>query len=283
MTDDDSRRHAPSRRSALAWTLAWVAVAIAFGAGVWAWRGRDAGVEFYTAYLLEKMLSVDNLFVFLIIFSRFGVPPEDRRRVLTWGILGAIAMRAVFIFAGIELMHATHAAAYAFGALLAWVGIKTLLHRDEVGDPERSWLVRAARRVVPMVPRYDGGRFVTRERGRRVGTLLLLVLIVVEASDAMFAIDSIPAVFAITDDPFLVLTSNLLALFGLRSLFFVVGDLLGRLRYLKHGLGVLLVIVGAKMLLGPLWHVPPIWSLAITCTVLLVTVVLSLARRGSSA
>src|SRR5262249_9830844 len=200
--------------------------------GVWWLRGGEAAVQFYTGWLLEKSLSVDNLFLFLLIFARYRVPVAEQHRVLTWGVLGAIVLRTVLILAGIELIRAWHAVMYIFAAFLVWTGVRTLTVHD-AGEAGEGRFVRLVRRVVPLVPRSEGGRFFTRENGRRVGTLLLLVLIVVELSDVVFATDSLPAIFAITDDPFIIFTSNILAILGLRALFFAVGDLLRRLRYLR--------------------------------------------------
>jgi tellurite resistance protein TerC len=267
-----------SVREATGWSIGWVVASVAFGLVLLAWRGTDDAVQFFTAYLLEKTLSVDNLFVFLLLFEALEVPEGEQHRVLTWGILGALVMRAVFILAGIELLRAWHPVTYVLGGFLVVTGLRALV----AGEGKRKNVaegraVRWARKVVPLAPRYEGGRFLTRVDGRRVGTLLLLVLVVVEASDIMFAVDSIPAVLAVTDDPFLAFSSNILAILGLRALFFVVVQLLERLRYLRYGLGVILAFIGAKMLLGHVVHVSPLWALATTVGILLVTVVASLA------
>ena len=275
------RRHiSMSMRRALVWSAIWVAVSVAFGFFIWITRGGAAAAQFFTGYVLEKSLSVDNLFVFLLVFAQFRVPSGEQHRVLTWGILGAVLLRGAMILGGIKLLHAFHPLAYVLGALLLWTGIRTFLQRpDRLDQPALSErrLTRFLRRVVPFVPRYEGGRFFTQESGRRVGTMLLFVLVVVECLDALFAVDSIPAIFAVTDDPFLVFSSNILAVLGLRALFFVVADLLRRLRYLHYGLGLILALMGAKLCLADVVHIDPIWSLAGTVAVLGITIAVSLA------
>ena len=273
------RRHEPMKPStAVRWSLLWIGLSLVFGLGVWRLRGGNAAVEFYTGWLLEKALSVDNLFLFLLIFARYRVPAAEQHRVLTWGVLGAIVLRAIMIFAGIELIQTWHAVIYVFAGFLVWTGVRTLLVRHDEERGEGRGL-RLLRRIVPLSSGYDGGRFFTRENGRLVGTMLLFVLLVIELSDVLFATDSLPAIFAITDDPFIIFSSNILAVLGLRALFFAIGHLLRRLRYLRQGLGVLLVLIGAKMAIGSLVHIPALASLAVTVLVLAVTVVASLAGQ----
>jgi tellurite resistance protein TerC len=270
---------------ALAWSALWVAVSVAFGFAVWALRGGDAAVQFFTGYLLEKSLSVDNLFVFLIIFTQFKVPDGEQHRVLTWGIFGALVMRAAMIFLGVELIERYHFVLYLFGAFLLYTGVRTLFqHRDVERPPvsERR-LVQLLQRALPVVARYEGSRFFSREGGKRVVTLLFLVLVVVEVSDLLFAVDSIPAILAITDDPFIVFSSNALAMLGLRALFFAVAALLERLRYLHYGLGAILILIGAKMLAADLVTVPALVSFAVTVGLLAVTVVASLLAPKAGA
>ena len=265
-------------KTALAWSAFWIGISAVFGAGLWWLRGSEQGIQFFTGYLLEKSLSVDNLFVFLVIFQQFRVPAGEQHRVLTWGILGALVLRGLMIFAGVGLLHRYHWVLYVFGAFLVYTGVRTLVHkRDE--EPklnEKSRLVRFLERVLPFAPRYEGGNFFTRENGKLTGTLLLLVLLVVEGTDLVFAIDSIPAVLAITSDPFIVFSSNILAILGLRALFFAVAALLERLRYLQLGLGFILVLIGAKMLIADLVTIPALISFAVTMGVLAVTIVASL-------
>ncbi|HEY8530924.1 MAG TPA: TerC/Alx family metal homeostasis membrane protein, partial [Limnochorda sp.] len=212
--------HAVSFREALWTSVAWILLALAFNAGVYFVYGRQAGLEFLTGYLIEKALSVDNLFVFLVIFSMFAVPPTYQHRILFWGILGAVAMRGIFIVVGAMLLKHFHWMIYVFGGFLLVTGAKMLLHRKEPPHPERNVLFRLFRRLVPAVSDHHGGRFVVRLNGRLYATPLLLVLVLVEATDLVFAVDSIPAIFAVTTDPFIVYSSNIFAILGLRALYF---------------------------------------------------------------
>ena len=257
------KAHKISIREALAWSVVWISLALVFNAGVYHWFGPDRALEFLTGYLIEKALSVDNLFVFLVLFSYFAVAPRLQHRVLFWGILGALVMRATFILTGVALIQKFHWVIYLFGAFLVFTGIKLLAHREEEVHPERNPALRLFRRLVRAVPEYREARFVVKEGGRWFATPLLMVLVVVEATDIVFAVDSIPAVLAITDDPFIVFTSNVFAILGLRALYFVLAGMLGKFRYLKVGLGVVLAFVGAKMLLVDVIKVPIAVSLGI--------------------
>lgn len=271
------RRHAPlGVRAALIWSSVWIALATAFGGVVWWMRGAEGAVQYYTAWLLEKSLSVDNLFVFLLIFSHNKVPAAEQHRVLTWGILGALVMRAVMIFAGVELLQHWHWVNYLFAAFLVITGVRAVLSHERREDIEPGRIVTWLGRVLPIAHRYEGGRFFTREKGRLVGTLLLWTLVMVEVSDVLFAVDSIPAVFGVTQDPFIVFTSNIMAILGLCALFFALAGLLVRLRYLHYGLGAILVLIGAKMVVGMHWTIPALWSLGATVGILAVTVLASL-------
>jgi tellurite resistance protein TerC len=264
-------------RQAAIWSIFWVMLSALFGLGVWAVKGTDSAVQFYTGYLLEKTLSVDNLFVFLLVFANLRVPPALQHRVLSWGIVGALILRAVLIFAGVELLHAWHPVMYIFGGFLVYSGVRTLIGREAPGaHVTDSGLVRLVQRLVPFTPEYEGGRLFTRRNGRRVGTMLLLAMVVIEATDVVFAVDSIPAILAVTDDPFIVFSSNILAILGLRALFFAVAALLERLRYLRHGLGVILVLIGAKMCLADFVAIPALVSFAATVAILGLTVLASL-------
>jgi tellurite resistance protein TerC len=267
-------------RSALIWSAVWIGVALAFGVFVWAHRGADDAIAYYTGYLIEKSLSVDNLFVFLLVFRQFGVPAGEQHRVLTWGIFGALIFRAALIVAGIDLIHRFHFVMYIFGAFLLYTGIRTMLPSKAKPPVAEQWIVKLFRRLVPIEPTFDGGRFFTRRNGRRAGTLLLLVLFVIEVSDIFFAVDSIPAIFAISDDPFIVFSSNILALLGLRALYFAVSDLLERLRFLHYGLGAILIVVGLKMGLADVIKISPLISLVVTVGILAVTIGASLLLRG---
>jgi tellurite resistance protein TerC len=262
-------------REALLWTLAWIGLALAFNVWIYFRFGPQSGLEFLTGYLIEEALSVDNLFVFLVIFSYFSVPPAYQHRVLFWGILGAIVLRAVFILLGAVLLSAFHWVLYVFGAFLVFTGIRLLAHGSAEVNPERSVLLRLFRRMLPTASEYHGARFIVRVNGRAHATPLLLVLLVVEATDVVFALDSIPAIFAVTDDPFLVYTSNIFAILGLRSLYFLLAGAIDRFRYLKVGLGLVLVFVGVKMLVRDYYKIPIGVSLGAICVLLGASIVAS--------
>ena len=241
---------------ALAWSIVWISLALVFNLGVFHWFGAERGLEFLTGYVIEKSLSVDNIFVFLMLFSYFKVPSAYQHRVLFWGILGALVMREGFIAAGAALIHSFHWILYVFGAILVVTGAKMLFSRNEEVRPYRNPLFRLFRRFVPAVTEYRGSRFTVVEKGRRLATPLLLVLVAVEASDLVFAVDSIPAVFAVTQDPFIVYTSNIFAILGLRALYFLLASGLKKLRYLKVGLSLVLGFIGTKMLVAGVCKVP---------------------------
>lgn len=276
------RAHIVGSREALVWSLVWVSLALAFNAGVWRWFGPEPGMEFLTGYLIEKALSVDNIFVFLVIFTYFAVPAEYQHRVLFWGILGAIVSRVLFILAGAALLQAVHWVIYAFGGLLVITGIRLLRASDHGVHPERNPALALARRLLPVTPGYQGQRFLVRLDGRLFATPLLLVLIVIEATDIVFAIDSIPAIFAVTDDPFIVYTSNIFAILGLRALFFLLAGVMRRFHYLKVGLGLVLVFVGGKMLASDLYKIPTAISLGVVAVLLAGAIVASLAIAPSA-
>jgi tellurite resistance protein TerC len=279
------RSHAVSLREAGIWSAVWVALALAFAAGLHALRGPDSGVQFLTGYLIEKSLSVDNLFVFALIFGYFAVPAAHQHRVLYWGILGALVLRAAFIFAGSALLAQFHWLVYLFGAFLILTGIRMALHRGEELHPERNPVLRLARRLLPVTAGYREARLFVREGGRRLATPLFLVLLMIESTDLVFAVDSIPAVFAVTRDPFLVYTSNVFAILGLRSLYFVLAGVIGKLQYLKLGLSAVLVFVGGKMTLADFYKIPSLVSLAVIAALLAAAVAASLwqGRRGERA
>ena len=244
------REHTVRFREALGWSVMWIALAGAFAVLVYFWHGRSATLEFVTGYVIELSLSVDNLFVFLVIFRYFRVPNEQQHKVLFWGILGALIMRAIFILAGVGLIRRFHWIVYFFGVLLVYSGIKLLSQEDADIRPEKNPVLRIFRRLVPVTKNYVGGKFFVRSDGLSA-TPLLIVLLVVESTDLLFAVDSIPAVFAVTTKPFIVFTSNIFAILGLRSLYFVLAGAIGYFRYLKVGLSVVLVFIGVKMLLDP--------------------------------
>jgi len=270
--------HEVSMKESATWSAVWIALGLTFGAIVWAWLGPEAGGQYLAGYLIEKSLSVDNIFVFALIFSFFAVPSRYQHRVLFWGVLGALVMRGIFIAAGASLLDNVHWAIYVFGALLVFTGIRMARSREMHVDPERNPVLRLMRRVVPMTPEFQGQRFWIHNAGRWLATPLFAVLVIVETTDVVFAIDSIPAIFAVTDETFLVFTSNAFAILGLRALYFLLADMIGRFTYLKIGLAAVLVFVGAKMLISDVYHVP-IWvSLAVIGLTLTVAIVASLRR-----
>jgi TerC family integral membrane protein len=278
------RSHALSLREALAWSGGLVGLALLFGLFVLWQEGSQHALEYYTGYLIELSLSVDNLFVFLLIFSYFGVRAEAQPKVLKWGILGAIIMRLVMIVLGALLLQRFNWIVYVFGGLLVLTGIRMFTQKDAAVDLERNPVARLARRVLPFSPTYDGTKFFTRTiQGRRLATPLLLVLLIVEWSDLVFAIDSIPAIFAVTRDPFLIYSSNVFAILGLRALFFVLAGMLDRFVYLKTGVAFILVFVGLKMLVSAWVHLPTLISLAVIVTTLAIAVGLSLWRNAREA
>jgi tellurite resistance protein TerC len=275
------RAHALGFAEALRWSGGVVALAVAFGGIVFWQEGGRAALEFYTGYLVEVSLSVDNLFVFILIFAYFSVPAEARPKVLKWGILGAIVMRFIMIALGAVLLQQFEWIIWVFGAILIITGVKVWTQQEERIEPEKNPVVRLARRLMPFSPGYDGARFFTRTvDGRRLATPLFLVLLLVEWSDLVFAIDSIPAVFAVTRDPFLVFSSNVFAILGLRALFFVVAGAMDQFAYLKPGVALVLVFVGFKMALSHWVHLPIGLSLAVIVGTLAGSVGLSLWRRG---
>jgi tellurite resistance protein TerC len=272
------KAHVVGVREALLWSAIWVALALAFGALIWQLHGEQRGLEYLTGYVIEKALAVDNIFVFVVLFSSFAVPPAYQHRVLFWGILGALLMRAAFILLGAALVQRFHWVLFVFGAVLLLTGLKLLLRSDQQGHPERNPLFRLFRRLVPAVAEYHGQRFTVVKDGRRLATPLLLVLAAIEATDLVFAVDSIPAIFAVTSDPFIVYTSNVFAILGLRAMYFLLADVVTRLRYLKTGLALVLVFVGAKMLVAELYEVPIGASLAVVASLILGSAALSLLR-----
>jgi tellurite resistance protein TerC len=262
------RDHEVRSGEALRWVGLWAALALAFD-GFVAWRyGGAHAVDFLTGYLLELSLSVDNLFVFVLVFAAFHIPLALQHRVLFWGILGALVLRAAMIVGGAVLLSRFEWLLFPFGAFLAVTGVRLLFHRPEDQHPERSWAYRVLRRVIPSTPRLAGRRFVTVEDGRRLATPLFLALVLIELSDVVFALDSVPAILGVTLDPFIVFTSNVFAILGLRSLYFVLARMVGRFEFLHVGLAVVLLFIGAKMVASRWVHVPSPLSLAVVVGVL---------------
>lgn len=274
------KAHVIGLREATLWSVVWISLAAVFNLGIYYWYGPDRALEFTTGYLLEKALSVDNLFVFVVVFSTFAIPAIHQHRVLFWGVLGALVMRAGFIFAGGAFLQRFHYAIYIFGALLAITGVKLLFQRQKEIHPERNPVVRAFRKLFPVTPALEGNQFTVRRDGRRLATPLLIALVALEVADLVFAIDSIPAIFAITRDPFIVFTSNIFAILGLRSLYFLLSGVITKFVYLKIGLSFVLVFVGLKMLLVEVYKLPILASLVIIAGILGVSIAASLLRRS---
>ena len=278
--------HVVKFREALGWSLMYVAMAAAFAAILYFWQGRQTSLEFVAGYVVELSLSVDNLFVFLVIFSYFAVPDELQHRVLFWGILGALILRGIFIGAGVELIQRFHWLLFVFGALLIYSGIRVCLSGEHQVDPSSNPVVKALRRWIPVTTDYRGGRFFVRnpqDNGRLYATPLLVVLLVIETTDVLFAVDSIPAVLAITLKAFIVYTSNVFAILGLRSMYFAVSGLIKVFRFLHYGLAVILILVGVKMILGDYFEVPIGVTLGTVALVLLISIGLSLAYPAKAA
>jgi tellurite resistance protein TerC len=272
--------HIVGFREALGWSAMYVAMAAAFAAVLYFWQGRQSGLEFVTGYVLELSLSVDNLFVFLVIFNYFAVPDEQQHRVLFWGILGALVLRGIFIGAGVGLIHRFHWILYIFGALLIYSGIRVCIVGEHQIDPAANPVVKAFRRWMPVTTGFHGGRFFIRnpqDNARLYATPLLIVLLVIETTDVLFAVDSIPAVLAITLNAFIVYTSNVFAILGLRSMYFAVSGLMKIFRFLHYGLAVVLILVGVKMVGSDYFKIPIHVTLAVVAGVLLISILTSLA------
>ncbi len=273
------KAHVVTFKESMAWTVVWVTLALIFNLGVWHYMGPQKGLEFFTGYVIEKSLSVDNVFVFALLFSYFAVPALYQHKVLFWGILGALIMRAIMIFLGAALIERFTWIIYVFGAFLILTGIKMIVKRDEEIHPERNPLVRWFKKLMPVTNDYRGDKFFVRENGVRMATPLFIVLLLVEFSDLIFAVDSIPAIFAVTKDPFIVYTSNVFAILGLRSLYFALAGVMDKFHYLKIGLGVVLAFVGVKMLLGHTpYKIDTLVSLGVIVVVLTTSIIVSLLR-----
>jgi tellurite resistance protein TerC len=270
------RAHVIKFREAIGWSVMWIALAALFAVGMYFWRGSETTLEFTTGYVVELALSVDNLFVFILIFRYFNVPRHHQHKVLFWGIIGALLMRGLFIAAGITLIHYFDWVIYVFGALLVYVGIKLAFQdEDATVHPEHNPVVRLVRKFLPITKEYAGGNFFTRDGGL-YATPLFVVLIVVETTDILFAVDSIPAILAITRDAFIVYTSNVFAIMGLRAMYFALAGMMDMFHYLHYGLSLVLVFIGAKMLLANYYPIPTEWALAVVAGVLGISVAASL-------
>lgn len=260
---------------ALAWSGVWIGLALAFNVGVYFWRGPETAIQFFTGYVIEKSLSVDNIFVFLQVFAYFSVPAVYQHKILFWGVLGAIAMRAVFIAAGIALITKFHWIIYLFGAFLVFTGVKMAISKKEELHPEKNPLIRLLRRFIPISGDYEGGKFLVRRNGIIMATPLMVVLLVIETTDVIFAVDSIPAILAITRDPFIVFSSNLFAIMGLRSLFFVLAGAVKRFYYIHYGLAAILAFVGVKMLASDFYKLSSATALAAVAAILSISMIAS--------
>ncbi len=270
------RAHEIKIKEALLWTAFWVALALLFGLGIYLWRGRSDGLEFLTCYLIEESLSVDNLFVFLLIFAYFAVPPMYQHKVLYWGIIGAIIMRLTFIVAGIELLNKFDWVFYIFGAFIIVTAIRMAFQKTEKVEPEKNPVLRLFRRFVRVTDNYEDGKFLVKKAGLYLATPLLIVVLVIETTDIVFALDSIPAVLVITLNPFIVYTSNIFAILGLRSLYFALAGVMRLFHYLRYGLIVVLIFVGAKMLVADFYKIPTEIALGVVAGVLLIAVIASI-------
>jgi tellurite resistance protein TerC len=273
------KAHEITIKESLLWSGVWIGISLLFNVGVFFWYGRESALQFFTGYLIEKSLSIDNLFVFLLLFSYFKVPPRYQHKVLYWGILGALIMRGILILLGAALISRFHWILYIFGLFLVITGIKMALQNEEKElHPERNIVVRFFKKFFPVTAGYHEEKFFVKTGGKRYGTLLIIVLLVVETTDLLFAVDSIPAIFAITQDPFIIYTSNVFAILGLRSLYFALAGMMDMFYYLRHGLSVVLTFIGLKMLLLGLIDIPIGVALGVVGGVLLIAVVASLIR-----
>lgn len=271
------KSHEVSSREAMTWSGVWISLALLFNAGIYYYLGETKALEFFTGYVIEKSLSVDNLFVFIMIFSYFRIPRLYQPKILKWGIIGALVMRGIFIFVGIELLEMFHWVIYIFGGILIFTGIKMAFGGEEKIDPEKNLLVKLVRRFVPITKRVCGDRFFINRKGIRAATPLFLTLVMVESSDVIFALDSIPAVFAVTRDPFIVYTSNVFAIMGLRALYFLLSNVMGMFAFLKLGISFVLAFVGIKMLLADTrFEISTYFSLGVIFGVLTISIITSI-------
>jgi len=270
--------HKISVKEGLVWSAIWVVVALIFNVFVYYWQGPERGLQFFTGYLIERSLSIDNIFVFLLIFTYFGVPDKYQYKVLFWGILGALIFRGLFIALGTLLIAKFHWVIYIFGAFLVFTGIKMGFAGESEIHPEKNPILRFVRRFLPISKDYVNGKFFIRKNKTLVATPLFVVLVVVESTDVVFAVDSIPAIFAITLDPFIVYTSNVFAILGLRALYFAIAGLMDMFYYLKYGLSAILSFVGVKMLISAWYKIPDLMALGIIAGMLLLSIVFSIAR-----
>jgi tellurite resistance protein TerC len=273
------RQHVIGFRESLTWTGVWIGLALAFNVVVYYWLGPTAALEYLTGYLIEKSLSVDNIFVFILIFSYFRVAPEYHHKVLFWGVLGALVMRAVFIVAGVTLVNLFHWIEYVFGIFLVYTGIRIGVDKGKEIEPEKNPVLKFVRRHARVTESYEGGKFVVRRDGRRYLTPLFIVVIVVETTDLVFAVDSIPAILAVTRDPFILYTSNVFAILGLRSLYFALAGIMRMFHYLHYGLSAILVFVGVKMVISDFVEIPTGLALGVVAGILSLAILASVVKE----
>jgi tellurite resistance protein TerC len=273
------KSHTVTTRQAAIWTGVWVCLALLFNLVVYHWKGSQSALEYFTGYVIEYSLSVDNLFVFIVLFATFGVKPIHQHRVLFWGILGALILRGLLIASGVALIERFFWVAYIFGAFLVYTGIKIGFKKESDPDPEKNPILRLARKVLPVLKNINNGKFIIKRSGKVFFTPLFLVLIAIETTDLVFALDSVPAIFGITHDPFVIYTSNIFAIMGLRSLYFLLAKAMGKFHFLQHALAVILVFIGVKMIISHYVEIPIAISLGVVVGLLAIAVVLSMIRE----
>jgi tellurite resistance protein TerC len=271
-----------SIKESLIWSVIWILVALAFNVVVYFWRGQVCALEFFTCYLIERSLSVDNIFVFLLIFSYFKIAAEYQYKILFWGIIGALIMRAVFIVAGVALVHRFHWMIYVFGALLVYIGIKLAFQKEAEVHPEKNPVLNLVKKVFPISNDHEGGKFVLKRAGKYLITPLLLVLVVVETTDIIFAVDSIPAALAISNSSFVIYSANAFAILGLRALYFALAGCMNLFCYLDYGLSAVLTFIGVKMVLSDVYEIPIGWALGIVAALLTVSILASIVKMRVS-
>lgn len=271
--------HKITIKESLIWTAVWIALACVFGTGLYFYMDPQSSLDFFTGYLIEKSLSVDNIFVFLLVFSYFGIPQKYQHKVLFWGIFGALVLRFVFIFAGVALIERFEWIIYVFGAFLVYTGIKLAFEMEKEVHPDRNPVIRLVRKMVPVLKTYEGPDFFTKVNGKWVATPMFVVLIVIETTDVVFALDSIPAILAITTDQFLVYSSNAFAILGLRALYFALAGVMDMFQHLHYGLAAILSFVGIKMLIADFYHVPTPWALGFVAFALTASIVASMLDK----
>ena len=274
------KSHEVSVKEALIWTFVWIFLALIFNVIIYLWRGQQQALEYFTGYLVEKALSIDNIFVFIMIFTYFQVPAKYQHKILFWGIIGALIMRVIFIFAGVALLEKFHFTIYIFGALLIFTGYKMFNHNNANIDPDKNPVLKFFKKFMPVTPTLHEDRFFIKIDGRRFATPLFLVLILIETTDLIFAVDSIPAILAITQDQFIVYTSNVFAILGLRSLYFALAGIVHRFWLLSYGLAIVLIFVGIKMIIIDFYKIPIEWSLLFIATIIAGSIFLSLKFKS---